>query len=67
MTSPIVSKLLIHIHLKSWQSVTSSNNQTCKLKMFLWIFNIIMKSVIFFNGGTFTRMSSVQDERDILK
>ena len=26
-----------------------------------------MKSVIFLNEGTFTRISSVQDERDILK
>ena len=26
-----------------------------------------MKSVIFLNEGTFTRMSSVQDERDSLK
>ena len=26
-----------------------------------------MKSVIFLNEGTFTRISSVQDKRDILK
>ena len=31
------------------------------------IVNIVMKSVIFLNEGTFTRISSVEDERDILK
>ena len=31
-------------------------------------FNIVVKSVIFFlNEGAFTRISSVQDERDSLK
>ena len=29
--------------------------------------NIVMKSVSFLFEGTFTRISSVQDERDILK
>ena len=30
-------------------------------------FNIVVKSVIFLNVGTFTRISSVQDEINILK
>ena len=67
MMSPNVSKLLIHIHLKSWQSVTSSNNQTCKSVMFRSKINTVVKSVIFLNEDTFTRIVSVQDERNILK
>ena len=63
-----MGSLLIPIHLKSWQSVISSNNQTvksCRSVMFLR--NIDVKSVNFFYKGTFTRISSSHDERDILK
>ena len=45
MANLIVSKILIHIYLKSWQSVTFSNNQTCKKYGFCGIFNIDVKSV----------------------
>ena len=49
----IVSINLIHIHLtcKSWQSATSSSNQT---KCFCGISYIDVKSVNFLNEGTFT-------------
>ena len=57
-----MSKGSIHIHLKSRQSVTCAKNQTCLWVMFLRIFNIDVKSVIF-NEGTFTSIYSVQDER----
>ena len=36
-------------------------------KCFCGIFNIVVKSVNFWNEGTFTRISSLQDERVILK
>ena len=67
MTISIVSKLLILFHLKSLQSVTSSNNQIYNLVMFLWNIYYCHEKCYFFNEGTFTRTSSVQDERDILK
>ena len=42
-----MSKLLILIHLRSLQSVTSSNNQTIKVVNVSGIFNIVVKSVNF--------------------
>ena len=48
MASPIVSKRLIHNHLKSWQSITSQNNQTLKWTMFFnGIFDIDVESFNF--------------------
>ena len=47
MASPTVSKRLIHINLKSWQSVTSQNYQISEWVMFCGKFNIDVKSVIF--------------------
>ena len=60
-------KRLIHIHLKSWQSVKSLNNQTCEWVKFFGLINIVVKSVFFLNKGTFTQILSMQDEQVILK
>ena len=67
MRISIASKLLIQFHLKSLQSVTSSNNQYANGLCFCGMFNIVVKSVIFLNKDTFTLVLLVQDERDMLK
>ena len=53
MASPIMLKLLIHIHLKSWQLVPSSNNETCKWVMFLWNIKYWCEKCYFLKWGYF--------------
>ena len=48
-------------HLESWQSVTSSNKQNVNGQCFYGMFNIVGKSVIFLDDGTFTWTSSAQE------
>ena len=54
-------------HLKSWQLITPSNIETCKCVMFLQNIEYCCEKCYFFNECTFPRISSLQDERDILK
>ena len=61
MTSLIVSKLFIYIHLNHGGKKHLQTIKNAYEYCFCGIFNIVVKSVIFLNevGPTFTRMSSV--------
>ena len=47
MTSSIVSKLFIHIHLKSWHFCRLQTIKNVSGLCYCWIFNIDAKSIIF--------------------